>query len=282
MANTLQANAIAKILMREYERPLTRSYKILPFANRKFEGEVAQKGDTVRVPYVQLAGGWNTGVTDSNRDVPATDMTIGTHNMAIEQYCDIRFKISDKELSLLGKDMGTTQEVVRQLKDLAQKKQEDYFVSKLTGATLAAGNEITGVAGGVTAGNAHAEVEKIVTALDKQNAPEEGRYIFVSPSTASILRQSDLFDGFDARYQKRSSGEVGMIGGAKIVKSTAIADDKMIGYCDQAGNFVEKLNFIKVKEADSGNYYNVVGGLFYDAALLGEGLKKVVDYTFGA
>ncbi len=279
--NDINTNAIAKILMREYERPLTRAFKIIPFANRKFEGQIKQKGDTVRVPFVKLGAGWNNNVSDSTRDVPASDMEIGTHSMTVEQYSDIRFKISDKEISLLGKDLKTIQEVVNQIKTLAQVKQEDYFVSKLTGTTLASGNEITGVAGGLTAANAYSEIEKISVALDKQNAPEDGRYLFVSPTTASIIRQSKLFDNLESGYKKRSTGEIGMIAGFTIVKSNAIADDTMIGYIDKTANFVEKLNFIKVKEATDGNYYNIVGGLFFDAALLGEGIKKVVKYTFG-
>jgi hypothetical protein len=41
MPRTIEADAIAKVLIREYERGLTRAYKVLPFANRKYEGNIA-------------------------------------------------------------------------------------------------------------------------------------------------------------------------------------------------------------------------------------------------
>ena len=279
MANTINANAIAKILRAEYERELTRSYKLLQFANKEFEWDVAQKWDTVRVPYVTLGWGWNTWTIDPTRDIPKTDITIWTHNMVIEQYQDIRVVISDKELSLLWKDMKTTQEIVRQLKDLAQRLLEDYFVSKLTWTTLATGNEITGASWWLNAWNVHAEIEKIAVQMDKQNVPEDERYVFVSPTNASIIRQSELFDNLESWYRKRSEGEIWKLAWLMAVKSNAISDNNVIGYHNKACNFVEKLNFIKIKEATDWNYYNILGWLFYDSALLWEGLKKVVKYT---
>ncbi|PZM81837.1 hypothetical protein DLH72_05055 [Candidatus Gracilibacteria bacterium] len=278
MGNTINNEAIAKVLKREYERPLTRAYKVLPFANRKFEGDIAQKGDTVRVPYVRLGAGWNKNVQDSNRDIPNSDLEIGTYSLAVTQYMDIRFKISDKELSLLGKDLGTTQEVVRQIKDLAVKEQEDYFLNKmLTASDIPAKNKITGV--DLTSANVYAEIEKISVVFDEQNVPADKRVLFVSPKNASIIRQSKLFDNLESGYRKRSEGEIGKIAGMTIVVTTAIADNKILAYQDMAGNFVEKLNFIDIRQAGSGNYYNILGGLFFDAGIFGESLKKVIVYS---
>lgn len=278
MTNTINAEVIEKVLKREYERPLTRNFVVLPFANRKFEWDIAQKWDTVRVPFVKLGAGWNKNVTDSTRDIPESNLEIWTHSMVVNQYMDIRFKISDKELSLLGKDMGTTQEVVRQIKNLAQKEQEDYFLNKvLTTVEIPTKNKITWVA--LSSANTYAEIEKIAVVLDEQNVPADKRVIFVSPKNASIIRQSKFFDNLEIGYKKRSEWEIWKIAGITIVTTTAIADDKILAYQDKAWNFVEKLNFIKVKEADSGNYYNILGWLFFDAGLFGEALKKVVVYT---
>ena len=278
MPNTINTEAIAKILQREYERPLTRDYVVLPFANRKYQWELAQRWDTVRVPFVRLGWGWNKNVTDSTRDIPDSGLEIWTHSMVINQYYDIRFKISDKEIALLGKDIGTQQEIVRQIKNLAKKEQEDYFINKiLTESTIPAKNKVT--AATFNSASAYAEIERIAVILDEQNVPNEQRVLFVSPKTASIIRQSKFFDGLEAGYVKRSAGEIWKIAGITIIKTNAVNDKTILAYQDKAANFVEKLNFIKIKEADSGNYYNILGGLFFDAWIFGEATKKVVVYT---
>ena len=280
MANTIDSNVIAKILVREYERPITREFKVIPFANRKYEGDLKQKWDTVRVPFIKLKSGWNTSVTDSIRDIPASDLEIGEHSMVIEQYYDIRFKISDKQLSELGEDLWTTTEVVRQIKNLAQEKQEDYFVNKvITTTEIPTENKITWITWGLNGANIFAEIMKISTALSKQNVPERDRIIFINAETASILIQAKILDNTDVWLKARSEGVLWKIAWMTIVQSNAIPDNKIIGYQDKAANFVEKLNFIKVKEADSGNYYNIIGWLLFDAWLFWEAVKKVVIYT---
>lgn len=277
MANTINTEAIAKILLREYERPLTRAYKVIPFANRKYEGQIGQKWDTVRIPYVRLGAWWNKNVTDSNRDIPDSELEIWTHVLAVNQYMDIRFKISDKEISLLGKDLWTTQEIVSQIKNLAQKEEEDYFVKTLVDANLPATNKITWVA--LTSANVYAEIERMTVVFDELNVPEEQRVLFVSPSTASIIRQSKLFDSLESWYKKRSEGEIWKISSFLIVKTNAVDNKKIIAYQDKAWNFVEKLNFIDIRRSPTGNYHNIVGWLFFDAAVVGEALKKVIIYT---
>lgn len=274
MTNTISNDAIAKVLQREYERGLTRAYKVLPFANRKFEGDIKNIGDTVIIPTIQISN-WQES-NDPNRTVPEWDLTIADLKLKVEKYYDIRLKISDKEISLLGKDIGTTQEIVRQMREKAQTIQEDYFVNKLLEVDSKVASPVV-----LTGANIFSEIVKMQVELDKKNVPEDWRKLFISPLIAWLILDSKKLEPYDANYKKISSWEMWMLGWFSIVKTNALKDTnekKMIWYQGQAGAFVEKINNIKVKEAVDGNYHNIVGGLFFDAGVLGENKKRICIY----
>lgn len=274
MTNNISDGAIAKVLQREYDRGLTRAYKVLPFANRKFEGDIKNIWDTVIVPTIQI---WEWQKSDNpNRTVPESNLTITDLKLKIEQYYDIRLKISDKEISLLGKDIGTTQEIVRLMRENAQTLQEDYFVKKL----LEVNNKVTSPVV-LSSANIFSEIVRIQVELDKKNVPEDWRRLFVSPLIAGVLVDSKKIEAFPEGYKPVSTWEMWMLAWFTIVKTNALKTDdekKMIWYQGNAWAFVEKLNNIKVKEATDGNYHNIVGGLFFDAGVLGENEKKIVIY----
>ena len=274
MTNNISDGAIAKILQREYDRGLTRAYKVLPFANRKFEGDIKHIWDTVIVPTIQIWE-WQKS-TDPNRTIPEGNLTIADLKLKIEQYYDIRLKISDQEISLLGKDIWTTQEIVRLMREKAQKIQEDYFVKKLLENTNKVSSPVV-----LSSANIFSEIVKMQVELDKKNVPEDNRKLFISPLIAWILVDSKKIEAFPDGYKPVSTWEMWMLAWFTIVKTNALTSDdekKMIWYQDNAWAFVEKLNNIKVKEAPDGNYWNIVWWLFFDAWVLGENNKKIIIY----
>ena len=274
MARTIEADAIAKVLIREYERGLTRAYKVLPFANRKYEGNIANIWDSVIIPYLTI-GDWNDS-TDPNRDIPESDLEIKTHKLVVNQYKDIRIKLSDKEVSLLWADIKTTQEIVRQMKEKAQIIQENYFVSKLLSVSNTVDSPLA-----LTAANIYSEIVRMQVELDKKNVPEDDRQLFISPLIAWILLDSRKIEAFPDGYKPVSTGEMGMLAWFTIVKTNALFwanEKKMLWHQGKAGAFVEKINKIKIMESPTGNYHNLIGWLFFDADVIGENKKKVLIY----
>lgn len=274
MTNTISNDAIAKVLQREYERTLTRAYKVIPFANRKYQWDIKDIGDTVIIPTIQIWD-WQES-NDPNRTVPEWKLTIADLKLKVEKYYDIRLKISDKDISLLWKDIGTTQEIVRQMREKAQKLEEDHFVKKI----LEVDSKVTSPVV-LTWANLFSEIVRMQVELDKKNVPEDWRKLFISPLIAWILNDSKKLENFPDWYKAVSDGEMWKIAWFTVVKTNALSgtnEKKMIWYQGQAWAFVEKINNIKVKEATDGNYYNIVGGLFFDAWVLWENQKRICIY----
>ncbi len=272
MANVIDTSAISSVIKAEYERGLTRGYDIIPFANRDFEWDIADKWDTVKVPYIQVADWNDTGTPDA--DITAGDFTIGTHALTITQYNDVRLKISEKDISKLGTDMGTIAEIVRQLQIKAATKQEDYLVTKILAGSSQANQTWTS-----DVNNIFDQVVDLRTALTTKNAPKEGRKLFVASDILGLMVKAKILNDFPAWYKVQSEAEVGRVAGFTVVESNAIPAWTMVAYVDKAANFVQKLAFLKVTEAPAGNYYNIVWALFYDADVLWVGKDQIVIHT---
>jgi len=276
MANTISADAIAKVLIREYQRDLTPAYKVLPYANRKYEWEIKAKWDTVRIPTIAI-GEWQA---NNNPLWPANDadLTIDAVTLQINQYYDIRVKLSDKDISDLGKDLSTTQRVARLMKDKAQKIQEDYLVTKLLGVTNKVANPVA-----LTWANIFAEITRIEVEMDKKNVPSENRQLFVSPEIAWILQNSNILVWFREWFKAQSTWAIWMVAWFEVVKTNTLTwanAKKLIWYQGNAWTFINKLETIKIKEAVDWNYWNLVGGLYFDAGVLGNDNDRVCLYEW--
>ena len=274
MATTISNDAIAKVLQREYDRWLTRAYKVIPFANRKYQWDIKDIGDTVIIPTIQIWD-WQES-NDPNRTIPAGNLTIANLKLKVEKYYDMRLTISDKDISLLWKDIWTTQEIVRQMREKAQRLEEDHFVKKLLEVTNKVTTPIV-----LSSANIFSEIVRIQVDLDKKDVPDDNRKLFVSPLIAWILNDSKKLENFPDWYKAVSDGEMWKIAWFTVVKTNALSgtnEKKLIWYQGQAGAFVEKLNNVKVKEASDWNYWNIVWWLFFDAWVLGENQKKVCIY----
>lgn len=274
MANTISNDAIAKILKREYERNLTRAYKILPFANREFEGDIKNVWDTVRIPTISI---WDWK-ENANPYGPANkaDLTIWDLSLTVTKYYDIMVQLSDKDVSLLWRDLQTTQRISQLMREKAQAIQEDYFITKLLEVTNKVSTPVA-----LTWANIYTEILRIQIELDKKDVPENDRKLFVSPLIAWVILWCKQLENFETGYKKQSEWEIWKLAWFTIVKTNALKawnEKKLIAYQGKAWAFVEKINSLKVKEATDGNYTNIIWGLFFDAGVLGENKKRICIY----
>lgn len=276
MTNTISDWAIAKVLQREYERGLTRAFKVLPFANREFEGDIKNIWDTVIVPTIQISN-WNKNWNPNGTVTPGS-LTISDLKLKVEQYYDIRLVVADKDISLIWKDIKTTQRIVELMKENAQVIQEDYFIGKL----LEVDSKVTSPVA-LTWANIYSEIVRMQVEMDKKDVPQDWRKLFVSPLIAGLIQDSKKLEDFEAGYKPVSTWELWVLAWFIIVKTNALKganEKKLLWYQGEAWAFVEKINTIKVKEATDGNYHNIVGGLFFDAGVLGENWKRICIYEW--
>lgn len=274
MANTINPSVIANIIAREFSKELDGLYNVIPYANRKYEWELKVLWNTVTVPILNVWE-WSTATTLGWVITP-TDLEFTSESLVINQKMQIRHVISEYDLSLVWKDLNTTREVGKKLREKAKKVQEEYFVSKLLAVPNKVPNPVV-----LTGANIYNEIVRIKVEMDKKNVPTTWRKLFVSPDVAWILLQSDIFKWFNQWFVAEREGEIGKISGFMVIEANSINwanVRKMIWYHWNAWVFIEKINTMKIKEATDWNYYSLIWELFYDAWVLGNDKERVVVY----
>tara|TARA_R110000868_G_C10959678_1_gene768382 strand:+ start:4154 stop:4543 length:390 start_codon:yes stop_codon:yes gene_type:complete len=75
---------------------------------------------------------------------------------------------------------------------------------------------------------AYTSILNLSEALDNQNVNEDNRVAFVSPNFANNLMQSGFLDSTDTGLETRFKGYIGMVNGAKMVKTNALTASKEV------------------------------------------------------
>jgi hypothetical protein len=148
-------------------------------------------------------------------------------------------------------------------------------------ASIPAGNKInSGAPVTLTKTNIFEEIESMKVALAEQNVTDN-LVLFVSPSAASLLRQSGILDASDLGLETRKKGYMGMISGLKVVETNALtASKEMILMQDGAVNMVAQLNQYDVRKATDGFYENLIAEVIYGLKIFGENAKAIaINYV---
>jgi len=117
-------------------------------------------------------------------------------------------------------------------------------------------------------------------ALAVQNVTDN-LVLFVSPSAASLLRQSGLLDNTERGFGIRQKGYLGLISGVIIVETNALtASKEMIMMAEGAVNMVVQLNNYDVRQGVDGFYENLLAEIIYGLKIFGENTKAIcVNYV---
>ena len=245
------------------------------FTNSDYTGELRQSGDTVTVqtlPTLSFASG------TAGAAITATDFTITSENLLIDQVQQLLVRITAKEktqsnLALTMAVAGRFAEAEARLFDTVVRDQ--ILVTQVAdipaASKLNSGAPIT-----LTPALAYTSILNLSEALDNQNVEEEGRVAFVSPNFANNLMQSSFLDSTDAGLDVRFKGYVGMVNGVKIVKTNALtASKEVIMLQEGAVNMVVQLNNADVMKGTDGAYENVFAELIYGLKIFGENAKAI-------
>lgn len=203
----------AATLLTTLEKSLV--YAGAPCVNRDYEGEISQKGDTVRVSSFGAPS-----IVDYTKD---TDLTIETltdseQSLLIEKSKAFAFEVDDIDMRQMVNGGAAMTDAARQaaygLRDVA----DQYVASKMI---LGASNTL-GVIDGTTATNVYDKlIVPMRTKLHKANIPTEGRFMVLDPYVTEKLLLDSRFIKVNesGSAEAMQNGLIGRIGGFNILES---------------------------------------------------------------
>ncbi len=185
-------------------------------ANRDYEGEIRDSGDTVRITSISrpTIGSY---VKNSTTITPET-LTDAQRSLLIDQSKYFAFEVDDIDMRQSANGGALMNEAAQEaaygLADVA----DQYVAGLYTG--VASGNAITTTA--ITdAAKAVKGLLDLKTKLDVANVPTQGRYVVIPPWYLNLLLQSDLFARVDASGTSEGlrNGIVGRAWGFDVLMS---------------------------------------------------------------
>ncbi len=272
MANTI---IIPTLFSKEVIRNRDIKNVFYKYTNSDYTRELRQAGDTVTVqtlPTLSFASG------TAGAAITATDFTITSENLVIDQVEQLRVRITDEEkvqsnLALTMKVAERFAEAEARLFDEAVRDQ--ILVTQV--ADIPAANKLdSGAPITLTPALAYTSILNLSEALDNQNVEETGRIAFVSPNFANNLMQSGFLDASDTGLETRFKGYIGLVNGVKIVKTNALSASKeVIMLQEGAVNMVVQLNNYDVRKGTDGFYENLMAEVIYGLKIFGENAKAI-------
>lgn len=194
-------------------------------ANTKWEGEIRNQGDTIRIrtaPSITINDYAGAGST-LTAEVPTPifqDMQIDKAKYFSVQTNDVLAHQADLDLM----DMFT-EDAAKQMKIAIENEVFfNWFITEgaaaaNAGATAGAisgsynlGTDTTAI-DSTTAGNVLNAILEMAAVLDEQNVPESGRWLILSPKDRNVLMQSNIAQAYFTGDQSSviRSGKIGML-----------------------------------------------------------------------
>lgn len=211
-------------LLQKYDENLV--YTQPSVANRDYEGEIKNQGDTVHINQIG-----DPGVRAYNRAADITFDDLGTtdQELKIDKADYFAFYVNDVDKVQAKGELGGP---ALERASLQLRRKTDTFAGGLLKAGAAAANQIGRVkivSGGTQmAGSgqitAYDLLVELGLKLDNQDAPEEGRYVVVDPSFIAAIAKDDRFVRVDASgtSEMLRNGVLFRAAGFDIMKTTAV------------------------------------------------------------
>lgn len=162
-------------------------------ANRNYEGEIANQGDTVRI--TSISRPTVASYTKDSTTITPETLTDANRSLSIDQAKYFAFEVDDIDLRQ-ARDGGALMDEAAQEAAYALADTADQYVAGLyTGVD--AGNAI-GTTSITTGTLAVTGLVNLKVKLDNANVPTMGRYVVLPPWYHGLLLQSDTFVRVDA------------------------------------------------------------------------------------
>lgn len=195
---------------------LNKNYVLADAANRDYEGEIANAGDTVHIGSLS-----DPTVSSYVKNVTVIDpqtLTTTDQTLVIDQSKYFAFEVDDVDMRQV-RDGGRLMTTAAQRAGVKITELADTYVGTIM--TANAGTILTPAAVS-TVDQAFKVLINMKVALDRQNVPQEGRWVAVSPEFYGLLLQDNRFINAQAYGSNEAitNGRVGSALGFTIKVST--------------------------------------------------------------
>lgn len=201
-------------------------------ANRDYEGEVANYGDTVHI--TSISRPTISDYTKNSTVITPENLTDAGRALVIDQSKMFAFEVDDIDLRQSRNGGGLMSEAAQEsaygLADVA-----DQYVATLF-ADAQSANKI-GTVSVTSSALAVSQLIELKVRLDKANVPQQGRYVIVPPWYHGLLLGSDLFVRVDASGTSEAlrNGHVGRAFGFDVFMSNNVVIETGDDYRVSAG-----------------------------------------------
>lgn len=189
--------------------------------NRDYEGQIRQKGDTVRVNSI---GDPTVLTITKNTDITAAEVLQGSGEvLTIDQHKGFNFQIDDVDKA--QNDPNVMAEATRRA-GYVLAKTADLYVAGVMLSAVAANNKLPAVSVGTGAGDddAYETLVDLAVKLDENDVPEGMRWCVVPPWYRGMLAKDVRFSSFgtSANRDTAANGFLGEIDGMTIYYSNNV------------------------------------------------------------
>lgn len=286
MANTTFS---PKIFAKELLRKFDQKNVFARYVNSMYTGELKKAGDSVHVqiaPTITFtasaitgagAAGFATG-TGPGGVIASEDFVLTAENLVINKYTEKRLKVSNFELTQSNVDIEgmLSDRASVGLNNLMDTEIRDQILVTDI-ATIPAANKLYSGSPktDVSKTTIYGYIEEMRVALANQNVTDN-LTLFVSPLNFSRLVQSGLLDATDSGLDVRVTGQFRMLGGVKVVETTALtASSEMIMMQEGAVNWVTQITETSLEKATDGFYSNLLFQVVYGGKIFSESAKAI-------
>ena len=264
---------LVDLLQKETIRLLDEKLVVTPRANRDYEWELKQQGDTVRVqtfPNVTYSSGTTAGA-----DITESSFTVTSETLQADKLAQLNIPVADIEQIQANIDLFS--KLANRIAFAMAKVYEQFVIAT---AVAGAGEKLhSGSAVGLTKSNIHQYIEEMRVALSDNSFMDDAA-LFVTPSVASLIRQSSLFDGFREGLDVRQNGWVGRMSGFQIYESILIPSTQMLALGRNCVHFVEQMGKTDFRDAPNGFRTQVISELVYGGKVFTEMAKGICTLLY--
>jgi N4-gp56 family major capsid protein len=192
-------------------------------ANRDYEGDIANAGDTVRI---QSIGEITISSYTKNTNISAPEaLTDAEATLVIDQAKYFNFQVDDvdRRQTQVGLMDAAMRRAGYRLRDTADTLIAGFYAS--AGSALASSaSPKTDLA---TAGKAYEHLVDLAVLLDENDVPAEDRWVAVPPWYQGALLKDDRFvkSGTPGGEQRLLNGQIGEAAGFAVLKSNNVSND---------------------------------------------------------
>jgi len=208
-----------KILSAKIKDKLPTKYRYGQVANRNYEGEIKQKGDTVRIiSFADIT--MQDYVKDTNMNAP-TALSDSETTLVINQAKS--FNVGVDALDMATTKLNLMDVLANKASSAIANTVDTYLASLYTQINTAnfIGNDANPIA--LTKDNAYDYLVDMGTILDDNDVPAEGRYIIVPNWLHGLLLKDDRFTKSNQLSEKTLvNGVIGEVNGMMVLKSNNV------------------------------------------------------------